>query len=336
MDSNLGGRKVLILGGLGFIGSNLALRLVEQRAEVTLLDALINDQGGNRYNVQPIRDQVRIRIQDIRDSEILASIIRDQEVIFSLAAQTSHLGSMQNPLDDLDVNCRAQLFLLECCRRTNPGVKIVFTSTRQIYGRPQYLPLNEQHLIQPVDVNGVSKYSAEQFFSLYSRVYGLRTTCLRLTNTYGPRLNLRGASTGFVGVFLRKALMNSNIDIYGTGTQRRDFNYIDDVIDALLLAASDSVKLNGCSFNLGHTSHYSIRGVAEILRLQTGISYRCIPFPSAQAAIDPGDCYSDFSQYNAATGWTPKVDLEDGLARTIKFFQEHRTHYWEPYYDSGV
>lgn len=336
MDSSLDGRKVLILGGLGFIGSNLALRLVEQRADVTLLDALINDQGGNRYNVQPIRDQVRIHIHDIRNSEILASMVCDQDVIFSLAAQTSHLESMQDPLNDLDVNCRAQLSLLECCRRTNPKVKIVFTSTRQIYGRPQYLPLDEQHWVQPVDVNGVSKYSAEQYFALYSRVYGLRTTCLRLTNTYGPRLNLRGASTGFAGVFLRKALMNSNIDIYGTGAQRRDFNYIDDVIDALLLATSDNDEVNGRSFNLGHTRHYSIRDVAEMLRLQTGISYRCIPFPSAQAAIDPGDCYSDFSQYNAVTGWTPKVELEDGLARTIKFFQEHRTHYWEPYHDSGV
>lgn len=335
MDDAFRGTRVLVVGGLGFIGSNLALGLVERGADVTVMDSLIEAHGGNTYNVEPVRRSIRVNISDLRDRQSLGALARGHDVIFSLAAQVSHVGSMQDPLTDLDINCRGQLSLLECCRRHNPQAKIVFASTRQLYGRPQYLPLDERHPVVPVDVNGVSKRSAEMFYSLYHRIYGLRTTSLRLTNTYGPRLNLRGASTGFIGVFLRKALLKQSIDIFGDGRQQRDFNYVDDVVEALLLAAS-SDAVDGQEFNLGHPRHYSLLDFAEALNRQVGVDYRLIPFPEEHAAVDPGDSYCDFGCFREATGWMPRVDLEDGLTRTLDFFRQHRTHYWEPYHDSGV
>lgn len=335
MDDLFRGQRVLILGGLGFLGSNLALTLVERGAEVTIIDSLLPAHGGNTYNVEPIRRKVRISRSDIRSQPKLAAQVAGQDVIFSLAAQVSHIESMRDPLTDLDINCRAQLSLLESCRARNPRAKIVFASTRQLYGRPQRLPLDEQHPIVPVDVNGVSKRSAEMFYALYHRVYRMRTVSLRLTNTYGPRLNLRGASTGFVGVFLRKALTNSPIDIFGDGRQRRDFNYVDDVVEALLLAATRD-EVDGREFNLGHDHHYSILDFAEMLNRHVGVPFRLVPFPEERQAIEPGDSYCDFKSFRQATGWTPRVDLEEGLTRTLEFFRQHRTHYWEPYHDSGV
>jgi UDP-glucose 4-epimerase len=335
MDDFFPGRCVLILGGLGFIGSNLALRLVECGADVTLMDSLIPQHGGNEYNIEPIRHQVRVSRADIRDQQELAEHVSGQDVIFSLAAQVGHLESMRDPLTDLDINCRAQLSLLECCRVQNPAAKIVFASTRQVYGRAQRLPLDEQHPIVPVDVNGVSKRSAEMFYALYHHVHRLRTVTLRLTSTYGPRLNLRGESTGFIGVFLRRALSNAPIEVYGDGTQRRDFNYVDDVVDALLLAATRD-EVDGREFNLGHDRNYSVLEVAQVLNRQVGVPFRIVPFPADRLAIDPGDTFCDYASFRRATGWTPRVDLEEGFARTLEFFRRHRTHYWEPYHDSGV
>lgn len=321
MTERLRGRRALILGGLGFIGSNLALRLVEAGADVTIVDALISEHGGDFANIDPIRDRVRVNISDVRDAQSLPFLVADQEWIFSLAAQVGHLASMTDPSTDLDINCRGQLSLLECCRRVNPGAKIVFASTRQVYGRPLFLPLDERHPVAPVDVNGVSKRAAELLHKVYHQAYRLRTTSLRMTNTYGPRLNLRGASAGLVGAFLRIALQQGCLEIFGTGAQRRDFNYVDDVVDALILAAL-CPQTDGQIFNLGHPRHYSLLEVAEIIRRHTGANYRCVPFPTERAAIDPGDCYCDFSRFREATGWSPQVDLPEGIARTVDFFRQ--------------
>lgn len=328
-------RRVLVLGGLGFIGSNLALRLVELGAEVTLVDSLVPGQGANLFNIEPIREQVRVNISDIRDPHSLSHLVRDADVIFSLAGQVSHIASMQDPLEDQDVNCRSQLSLLECCRKHNPSVKIVFASTRQIYGQPQYLPVDERHPVSPVDVNGISKLAAEMYYALYHKVYGLRSVSLRLTNTFGPRLNLRGQGTGFVGVFILRALRNSRIDVFGTGEQRRDFNYIDDVVEAFLLAAEYD-QVNGGSFNLAHPEHHSILEFVHLLQQYANFDFRCIPFPSDRAMIELGDYYGDFSKFHDATGWKPRFDLEMGIVETLNFFRTYPTHYWETERDPDI
>lgn len=328
-------RRVLILGGLGFLGSNLAIRLVECGAKVSIVDSLISGHGANPYNIEPVRGRVHVNISDLRDHQSLSVLVRDQQVIFSLAAQVGHLASMQDPLTDLDINCRCQLALLECCRLNNPLARLVFTSTRQVYGRPQYLPVDEGHPACPMDVNGVGKHAAELYYALYDRTYGLSSVCLRLTNTYGPRLSLRGSSRGFVSVFLLRALMNARIDVFGTGEQRRDFNYVDDVVEALLLAGRHE-QLRGQVFNLGHGQHHSILEFLELLQEHCPVRYRCLPFPEDRAAIDVGDYYADHGKFTAATGWKPRYDLKTGLTKTVAFFRDHRTHYWDPGHDPDV
>lgn len=321
-------RRVLVLGGLGFIGSNLTLALVERGADVMVVDSMAPGQGANLFNLEPVRDRVAVNIADMRDRQSLSVLVRGPEVIFNLAAQVSHIASMRDPLTDQDINCRSQLSLLEYCREHNPSARIVFTSTRQLYGRPRYLPVDEQHPIAPVDVNGVSKYAAEMYYKLYHGVYGLRPVILRLTNTYGPRLNLRGSGQGFVSVFFRQALKGSRINVFGTGRQCRDFNYIDDVVEALLLAGADG-RLDGEVFNLGHPDHQSLLELVAILQKHADVDSACVPFPKDYASIDMGDYYGDFSKFREATGWTPRFDLETGVAATMRFFREHRQHYWE-------
>jgi UDP-glucose 4-epimerase len=328
-------RRVLVLGGLGFIGSNLTLALVERGAEVMVVDSMVPGQGANWFNIEPVRDRVAVNIADIRDRQSLSVLVRGHEVIFSLAAQVSHIASMRDPLTDHDINCRSQLSVLECCRQHNPSVRIIFTSTRQLYGRPRYLPVDEQHPIAPVDVNGVSKCAAEMYYRLYYQVYGLRSVILRLTNTFGPRLNLRGTGQGFLNVFFRQALTQSRIRIFGTGLQRRDFNYVDDVVDALLLAGADG-RLDGEVFNLGHPEHHSLLELVAILQKHSGVDSACVPFPKDYAAIDMGDYYGDFSRFREATGWTPRCDLKTGVAATLQFLREHQEHYWETNDDSSV
>jgi UDP-glucose 4-epimerase len=328
-------RRVLVLGGLGFIGSNLALTLVESGADVTLVDSMLAGLGSNLFNIQPIRDRVRVNISDVRDSYSLPALVRGQDVIFSLAGQVSHVTSMQEPLADQEINCRSQLSLLECCRKHNPEAKIVFASTRQLYGRPRYLPVDERHPIAPVDVNGVSKHAAELYYALYHEVHGLRTVALRLTNTYGPRLNLRGTGQGFISVFLRRALTNLRIDVFGNGQQQRDFNFVDDVSQAFLLAGAHD-HLDGKVFNLGHAEHCSLIDFVGILAQHVHVEYRCIEIPPDYAAIELGDYYGDFSKFHEATGWTPQWDLSTGIAATWQYYREHEKHYLEPSFDCDV
>ena len=320
-------KYVLILGGMGFIGSNLAIRLIAQGAKVTLVDSMLPQYGGNLANITTILDQCTTNFSDIRDSHSLDYLVRDVDIIFSVAGQTSHIESMTDPMTDLEINCRSQLSILECCRRQNPDVSIVYASTRQLYGRPQYLPVDENHPVVPVDVNGINKLAAEMYYQLYSQVYGMNCVSLRLTNSYGPCQHLRGNKQGFAGIFIRRALCHEPIQIFGTGEQLRDFNYIDDVVDAFLLAAGDP-ELAGKAYNLGATERYTILDFGDILSRMCRFEYEVVPFPAEHHAIDIGDYYADFSLFAKATGWQPKVDLEEGLQKTIEYFRKHEGLYW--------
>jgi nucleoside-diphosphate-sugar epimerase len=314
------GRRVLVTGGVGFIGSNLALRLVELGAQVVLVDSMLPAYGASLDNIAPIADRVRVNFSDVRDPHSLRWLVQGEEVIFSLAGQVSHSESMRDPQTDLEINCSSQLSLLECCRHVNPGAKIVFASTRQIYGRPQYLPVDEDHPLVPVDVNGINKLAAELYYTLYWRVYGIRTVSLRLTNTYGPRMDLASREKGFVGVFIRQALDGQRIRVFGDGQQRRDFNYVDDAVEALLLAGADPAT-DGRVFNLGHERAYSLIEFVETLRRHVPFEWELVPFPAEAARIDIGDYYGDATRFRQATGWTPRVDLDEGLARTLAYWR---------------
>jgi nucleoside-diphosphate-sugar epimerase len=314
------GKRVLVTGGVGFIGSNLALKLVELGAEVVLVDSMLPAYGATLRNVEPVRDRVRINFSDVRDRHSMSYLVRNQDLIFSLAGQVSHTDSMTDPMTDLEINCSSQLSLLECCRSGNPGVTVVFASTRQLYGRPRYLPVDEDHPHEPVDVNGINKLAAEMYYTLYHRVHGMKTVSLRLTNTYGPRMDLRSNSKGFVGIFVRRALEGAKIRVYGTGQQKRDFNYVDDVVEALLRAGSNTAVL-GKVFNLGHPNPHSLLEFVETLRGLVAFEYEAVPFPAEAKAIDIGDYYGAYDRFREATGWEPAVDLEEGLERTIAYYR---------------
>lgn len=321
------GRNVLITGGLGFIGSSLAIRMVSLGAHVTIVDSMIPDFGGNWKNIEPIRERVRIYQDDMRSFHALAQIVRGQEAIFHLAGQVSHGDSMREPLTDLGVNCVSTMNLVEACRQHNPGCRIVYTSTRQVYGTPQHLPVREDHPVLPVDVNGINKLAAEYYHLLYDRVYDVRSTVLRLTNTYGPRLQIQNDRQGFIGVFLKRCLTGQEILIYGDGQQVRDFNYVDDVVQALVASLLHD-ECFGHVFNLGSTTdRYSLLDFVRSLAELCDIRYRIVPFPDDKKLIDIGDYYGDYSAFSAITGWQPEVSLREGLRQTLAFYQTNRTSY---------
>ena len=320
------GKSVLVTGGLGFIGSTLAHRLVERGARVTLVDSLIPEYGGNPFNVADLAGQVTVNVSDIRDVHAMGYLVAGQDVIFNLAGQTSHLDSMHEPLADLEINCRAQLTLLETCRKRNPGVKLVFASTRQLYGKPDYLPVDERHLLRPADVNGINKMAGEWYHILYNNVYGLKATALRLTNTYGPRMRIKDARQTFLGVWLRLILEGKPFEVWG-GEQLRDFTYVDDAVEALLLAAATS-DVDGQALNIGGFPPVSLKTLADALIAANGGGEMVIrEFPAERKRIDIGDYYADDSRFRAATGWEAKVDLDQGLRRCLDYYRENLGKY---------
>lgn len=318
--------RVLITGGLGFIGSNLAIKLVECGARVQILDSLVPEFGGNVFNIEPVRDRVSINISDMRDPHSLDVLVRDQQYIFNLAGQVSHGDSMRDPQLDLAVNCVSTMNLVEACRKHNPAARMVYTSTRQVYGRPRRVPVTEDHPTVPIDVNGINKLAAEYYHLLYHETYGVRSTVLRLTNTYGPRQQIRSDRQGFIGIFIRQALLGETIELYGGGRQLRDFNFVDDVVRAILLAAVTDDCFGKC-FNLGAERPHSLVQFVELLKRHARFAVATVPFPDDRRIIDIGDYYGDYSRFAAATGWRPEVDLAAGLARTMAFYRQHKDVY---------
>lgn len=321
--------KVLITGGLGFIGSNLARRLVGMGADVTLVDSLIPEYGGNPFNVHDIRERVRINVCDVRDPFAMSYLIRDKHFLFNLAGQTSHLDSMTDPHSDLAINAAAQLTLLEACRKVNPSLRLVFASTRQIYGKPDYLPVDERHPLRPVDVNGINKVAGEWYHLLYSQVHGLRASALRLTNTYGPGMRVKDARQTFLGIWIRALVEGRPMRIFGDGNQLRDFNHVDDCVDAMLLAAACPAA-EGKAFNLGSAEVISLKDLATLmLKINDAGTCELVPFPEDRRRIDIGDYYSDFSLIRETLGWAPRVDLATGLRSTLDYYRAHHEHYWD-------
>ena len=320
-------QRVMIAGGLGFIGWNLAERLIGLGARVLVVDSFVPGHGANLAHLGRLAGRARINISDIRDEHGMRVLVRGQSVIFNLAGQVSHIDSMRDPYTDLEVNCRAQLSLLEACRHNNPDARVVFAGTRQIYGRPDRLPVDEEHPVRPTDVNGINKMAGEWYHILYNNVYGIRGSSLRLTNTYGPGQLLRHNRQGFIGWFIRQVLDDQEIALFGDGEQIRDLTYVADVAEAFLLAGCDQAA-DGQIFNLGG-DRTSLRSLVELLIELAGTgSYRLVPFPEEKKAIDIGSFYADDAKIRAGLGWQPKFDLRQGLARTLAFYREHRDQYW--------
>jgi UDP-glucose 4-epimerase len=321
-------QKVLITGGLGFIGSNLAHRLVQLGASVTLLDSLHPTCGGNRFNVEQIKNDVEVVVGNSCDFELVRKLIRGTAYIFNLAGHVSHIESMQEPFEDLQMNAVAPLTVLEACKVENREARIVYSGTRQSYGRPDTVPLVETQLLKPVDVNGVNKMAGEWFHMVYHRAYGIPAVSLRLINTYGPRQLVKHVRQGFVGWFIKQAIDGEEIQVFGDGQQLRGFNYVDDVVDALLIAGVND-KVKGDYFNLGGERPMTLEEFVKLLLKAAGRgSYRIVPFPSDKKSIDVGSVYSSAAKFNLATGWRARVGLEEGLIRTVEYYRQYRAHYW--------
>lgn len=319
------GARVVITGGLGFIGSSLALRLAALGADLLLIDNLIPEYGGNLFNIAPIRDDVALEIADIRDVRNMRMLLRGCRYLFNLAAQTSHMDSMADPETDLAINCRAQLTLLEACREVCPDAHVVYASTRQIYGRARYLPVDEKHPIRPVDVNGVNKMAGEAYHILFHDVYGIHAAALRLTNTYGPRLRIKDARQTFIGVWLRAVIEGRSFEVWD-GSQLRDFTYVDDAVETFLLAAI-APAATGRAFNIGG-EHLRLRALAQaLIAANGGGSFETRDFPAERKRIDIGDYYADDSAFRAATGWAPKIPIATGLARSLDYFRRNLAEY---------
>lgn len=321
-------KQVMITGGAGFLGSNLAHRLVSLGTRVLIVDSFIPEYGGNLFNLSGIEDLVRLNVADMRDVHGLKYLVRDCDYIFNFAGQVSHLDSVQDPCTDLEINCRAQISLLEACRGLARKPKIVFSSTRQLYGRPQYLPVDELHPLNPADPNGINKLAGESYHLLYSRLYQIPCCSLRLTNTYGPRMRVCDARQTFIGWWFRLLIEGKEICIFGDGRQLRDFNYVDDVLDAVLMAAADP-KSAGEIYNLG-AEPIALLDLAKLLVAIHGRgSFRLVPFPETRKAIDIGDYQGDTRKIRNSLGWFPRTPLREGLGRTLAYYREFGEHYWQ-------
>ena len=325
-EKHFRGRRVTITGGLGFIGSNLARALVDLGAKVTLIDSLIPEYGGNLRNIADISRRVQVNISDVRNNHALPHLLKDQDFLFNLAGQTSHMDSMTAPETDLEINCRAQLAILEICRKHNPDIRVVFASTRQIYGRPHYLPVDEKHPLQPVDINGVNKLAGEQYHLLYSEIHGIKSTVLRLTNTIGPRMRVKDARQTFVGIWIKQVLSGEPLEVWG-GRQLRDFTFVDDAVEAFLLAASCPEAV-GAIYNLGGRGQISLGKLAKlVVDTAGGGKFTVKDYPADRKKIDIGDFYADDALIGRKLGWKPRTSIREAITRTVEYYRAELPHY---------
>ena len=320
-------KKVLITGGLGFIGSTLAIELVKYGAKVTIIDSLVPQYGGNLFNIDPVKNKVKINISDVRDRHSMNYLVQGQDMMFNLAGTLSHIDSMQDPFTDLEINCVSQLSILEACRNNNPEIKILYAGTRNQYGKAQYLPVDEKHPLEPTDINGINCNTGEGYHILYNNVYGIKACSLRLTNTFGPRHQMKHPRQGVLNWFIRQLIDGEEIKLYGTGNQIRDINYIDDVVNAFLMTGV-SDKVWGEVFNLGGAPVSLKDFVKEAIKVSKKGKYVIVKFPEERKKIEIGDYVADYSKIKRILTWQPKTGLAEGIKRTIKYYERYKKHYW--------
>ena len=344
------GRRCLVTGGLGFIGSNLALDLASRGAEVTVLDSRVPNHGANPHNLVPSGPLVfepgsepdalepddhtpdgRILVVDADVADVTDEAVRraviSADIVFNLAGQVSHVDSMNDPLFDLQANTTSQFSFLELLRRENADAVVVFTSTRQIFGKPRYLPVDEEHPVAPVDVNGITKYAAEQLHLLYHDVYGLRASALRLTNVFGPRQRLRDDRQGFLPIFVRRALADEPLTVFGDSAQQRDCLYVDDVVECLLLAALAD-EAPGQIFNIGNDERLPLIAIADtIVEVAGSGRVERVAWPADRDAIDIGSYFGESSKAKRMVGWEPRTSFARGIERTLAFYRARRQWY---------
>lgn len=327
MKSFYKNKKILVTGGLGFIGSNLVIRLVQEGAKVTIVDSLIPSYGGNLFNIDPIKNKVKISLSDVRDTRKINKLVKNQEIIFNLAGTLSHIDSMTDPMTDLEINCRAQLSLLESVRKYNPSARIIYAGTRNQYGKAKYLPVDENHPQEPTDINGINNIAAEKYHLMYNSVYRIKTVSLRMTNTFGPRHQMKHPRQGVLNWFIRQLMDGVEVKLFGSGKQIRDVNYVDDVEGALyLIGASESGW--GEAYNLGGTPISLLEFVKKTIKIVGKGKVKLVPFPKDREAIEVGDYIASYKKITKAYGWKPKVTLEEGIESTIQFYNKYKKHYW--------
>ena len=327
MENYFKNKKILITGGLGFIGSTLAHRLAKIEADIYLIDSLIPEYGGNNFNINGIEDKVKVNIADVRDKHSMDYLVKDKDIIFNLAGTLSHIDSMNDPFTDLEINCTSQLSILESCRKNNRDVKIIFAGTRGQYGKADHLPVDERHLMHPTDVNGINNIAGESYHILYNNIYGIRAVSLRLTNTYGPRHQMKHHKQGIINWFIRQLIEEQTIKLYGDGKQIRDINYVDDVVEALLLVACNE-KADGEVFNLGGIPKNLIDLVETMIDVYGKGNYELIPFKDDLKKIEIGDYIANYEKVKNTVGWQPKISLEEGLRSSFDYYEKYRNHYW--------
>ncbi len=322
------GRRVLVLGGLGFLGSSLALRLVGLGARVTLADAMIEEYGGNLYNIEPAKGAATINFCDIRDAAAMNWLVRDKDYVFHSAAQVCHLKSLSDPFPDIDINITGTAVVMEALRRFNPAAKVVKLGSRGQYGSVVKLPAGEEARPEPKGIYEISLLAAEHIMASYHRNHGIRCVLSRLTNIYGPRAQMRHNRFGVANWFVRLAIDDETIPVFGDGRIKRDFLYIDDCVDALLRLAV-TPQAEGEVFNIGHDTPSDFLTLAQTIVAVAGAgTFTFAPFSAERKAQEPGDFYTDIAKINRVTGWRPATCLEEGVARTVAYYRGCKEHYW--------
>jgi len=320
-------KNVLITGGLGFIGSTLAIELVKFGSKVTIIDSLVPGYGGNLFNIQNIEDKVKVNVSDVRDRYSMNYLVQNQDILFNLAGTLSHVDSMADPYTDLEINVTSQVSILEACRNFNPKIKIIYAGTRNQYGKAKYLPVDEKHPQEPTDVNGINCIAGESYHLLYNEIYGIKACSLRLTNTFGPRHQMKHPRQGVLNWFLRQIIDGQEIKLFGTGEQIRDINYIDDVVEAFLLCGA-SDKVWGEVYNLGGIPVSLKEFVSQAIKVNKKGKFRTVEFPEERKKIEIGDYVADYSKITKVIGWKPRTKLADGIKKTLEYYKKYKKYYW--------
>ncbi len=325
----LRGARALITGGMGFTGSNLAIGLVNAGSDVTIVDAMIPGYGGNLFNIAPIGSRVTVNFSDVRDVNVMNHLVRGQDFVFHLAGQVDHILSMSDPFPDIDINIKGTAVMMEALRRHNPSAKLIYTGTRGQYGAAVSLPVNEEAATNPKGIYEISNLTAEKIIQVYNDAHGIDAVLLRLTNIYGPRAQMRHPRYGVVNWFVRQAIDGATIKVFGDGKIRRDFLFIDDAVEAIMMSAVSPAAV-GEVLNVGIDKPTDFIELADTLIEVAGSGrWEFSPFTPERKAQEPGDFYSDISKIRRLVGWQPRTALRDGLRQTVEFYRDHKAHYWD-------